>query len=413
MKHSCLLALMATMLAGSSALDVIRKQPLTSSEKKSVGNSLNKALQAMANHAGGSKWEACASMFPNGQPPADQNSPTWLSCKSEFLSYAAAASLVQRPLSSSDKQAVGQALTKALNSMQNHGGGSKWEVCTDMFPNGQPPADQNSPTWQSCKSEFLAYASASLVQRPLSSSDKQAVGEALTKALGALKNHAGGSKFEACADMFPNGKPPADQSSPTWVSCKSEFVAYAAASLISYKGKRASLLGGSASMKQPLSSSDKQAVGAALNKALQAMQHHGGGSKWEACADMFPNGQPPADQNSPTWVSCKSEFAAFAAAALLQGPLSSSDKQAVGEALTKALGALQHHGGGSKSEVCRDMFPDGKPPADQNSPTWVFCKDQFFALVGTKSVIHKEQVYHSAADHALPLVALLATALCL
>jgi len=368
-------------------------------------------LQAMANHAGGSKWEACASMFPNGQPPADQNSPTWVSCKSEFLSYAAAASLVQRPLSSSDKQAVGAALTKALGAMTNHAGGSKWEACTDMFPNGQPPADQNSPTWLSCKSEFLAYASAAFVQRPLSSSDKQAVGEQLTKALYAMTHHGGGSKFAACADMFPGGKPPADPSSPTWVSCKGEFLGYAAASLISYKGKRASLLVGATSLRQPLSSSDKEAVGAALNKALKAMQGHGGGSKFEACADMFPNGQPPADKNSPTWAACKSEFAYYAAAALLQQPLSSRDKQAVGQALTKALGALTNHAGGSKNEVCRDMFPDGKPPADQNSPTWISCKDQF-SLMGTNSEIHK-QALHSAAVHAAPLVALLATALCL
>jgi len=232
----------------------------------------------------------------------------------------------KQPLSSSDKQAVGEALTKALGAMQNHAGGTKWEACADMFPNGTPPADQSTPTWQSCKSEFYAYAGASLVQGPLSSSDKQAVGEALTKALGALQNHAGGSKWEACTSMFPNGQPPADQSTPTWQSCKSEFYQYAGASLVQAKG--------------PLSSSDKQAVGEALTKALGALQNHAGGSKWQACTSMFPNGQPPADQNTPTWQSCKSEFLTYAAASLLQGPLSSSDKQAVGEALTKALGAM-------------------------------------------------------------------------
>merc|ERR1719408_70884 len=183
--------------------------------------------------------------------------------------------------------------------MTNHAGGSKWEACASMFPNGQPPADQSSPTWQSCKSEFLSYAAAALLQQPLSSSDKQAVGEALTKALNSLQNHAGGSKWEACTGMFPDGKPPADQNSATWQACKSEFVAYGFAALmeagsVAHKGKRASLLVGSAtsSMRQPLSSSDKKAVGAALNKALQAMTNHAGGSKWEACADMFPNGQP-------------------------------------------------------------------------------------------------------------------------
>jgi len=322
-------------------------------------------------------------MFPNGQPPADQSSPTWQSCKSEFLGYASAA-LLQRPLSASDKQAVGEALSKALNSLQNHAGGSKWEACTSMFPDGKPPADQNNPTWQSCKSEFLAYAASSLLQGPLSSSDKQAVGDALTKALQALQNHAGGSKFEACADMFPGGKPPADQSKPTWLACKSEFVAYAAASLMStkargVKSKQQSLLAGKSSLRQPLSSSDKQAVGDALTKALDAMQNHQGDSKFEACASMFPDGKPPADGNSPTWLACRGQFLAYAAASLLQGPLSASDKQAVGEALTKALGALQNHSGGSKYEACAGMFPDGKPPADQNSPTWLACKGQFYA----------------------------------
>merc|ERR1719199_236408 len=143
----------------------------------------------MTNHAGGSKWEACADMFPNGQPPADQSNPTWVSCKSVFYNYAAA-SLVQRPLSSSDKQAVGEALTHALDAMQNHAG-NKWEACASMFPNGQPPANQNDPTWISCKSEFCTYAAASLLQQPLSSSDKQAIGQALTKALKAMQGHAG------------------------------------------------------------------------------------------------------------------------------------------------------------------------------------------------------------------------------
>jgi len=384
MKYSSLLlTLGASCLAGSAALDVIHKQPLSSSDKQAVGEALTKALGAMQNHAGGTKWEACADMFPNGKPPADQSTPTWQSCKSEFYAYAGA-SLVQGPLSSSDKQAVGEALTKALGALQNHAGGSKWQACTSMFPNGQPPADQNSATWQSCKSEFLTYAAASLLQGPLSTSDKQAVGEALTKALGAMQNHAG-NKFEACADMFPNGKPPADQNSPTWFSCKSQFYGYAAAALLGTKsvikkGKRASLIAGSSTLNQPLSSSDKQAVGEALTRALGAMQNHAGGGKFAACADMFPNGKPPADKNDPTWFSCKSQFYAYAAASLVQGPLSSSDKQAVGEALTKALGAMQNHSGGGKYAACSSMFPNGKPPADQNSPTWQSCKGQFYNL---------------------------------
>merc|ERR1719409_851933 len=130
----------------------------------------------MQGHAGGSKFEACADMFPDGKPPNDQNSPTWLACRSQFYAYAAA-SLVQQPISASDKQAVGEALTKALRAMQGHGGGSKYEACADMFPNGKPPADQSNPTWVACKNQFYAYAAASLVQQPLSAGDKQAVGE--------------------------------------------------------------------------------------------------------------------------------------------------------------------------------------------------------------------------------------------
>jgi Arc/MetJ family transcription regulator len=337
---------------------------------------------------------------------------------------------MQDPISSRDKKAVGEALTKALNAMQNHGG-SKWEACANMFPNGQPPADQNSPTWLSCKGEFLNYAAASLLQGPISSSDKQAVGAALTKALKAMQGHAGGTKYQACADMFPDGKPPADQNSPTWAACKSVFYAYAASALVSTKsttskGKRASLLVGSVALNGPLSSSDKQAVGEALTTALKAMQGHASGSKFAACADMFPDGKPPADQSSPTWVACKNQFYAYAAASLVQQPLSSSDKQAVGEALTKALNAMQHHGGGSKFEACADMFPNGKPPADQSSPTWISCKDEFYnsaALVGTGAVTfkgpppagvpsdpHKVGTHYSSAVHAIPAIGLLAVA---
>jgi len=394
MKYSSLVVALLS-LAGSTALDLTHKQPLSSSDKQAVGQALTKALNSMQNHAG-SKWEACADMFPGGKPPADQNSPTWFSCKSEFYGYAAA-SLVQQPLSSGDKKAVGEALTKALNSMQNHAG-SKYDACSSMFPSGKPPADQNSATWVSCKSEFLGYAAASLVQQPISSSDKKAVGEALTKALQAMQHHGGGSKFDACADMFPNGQPPANKESATWVACRSQFYAYAAAALVTTKavpsaGNRASLIASSVALNGPLSSSDKRAVGEALTKALGAMQNHDG-TKFDACSDMFPGGKAPADQNSPTWVACRSQFYAYAAASLVQqqGPISASDKQAVGEALTTALKAMQGHGGGSKYASCASMFPNGQPPADRNSPTWTACKEYFpSSFLGTSSMLHKDK----------------------
>jgi len=394
MQSLTLLTLIVSLLTAEAA--VIRKQPLTDGDKRAVGEALNKALTAMQGHGGGSKWEACASMYPDGKPPADQNDPTWQACKSEFYQYVAA-SLLQNPLTDSDKQAVGEALTKALNAMQHHAGGSKWEACISMFPNGQPPADQNDPTWISCKSEFVTYAAASLVQQPISSSDKAAVGEALTKALQAMQGHGGGSKYEACANMYPDGKAPADQNDPTWVACRTQFYAYAAASLLGvssskHSGKQESLLRISSRVKQPMTSSDKQAVGEALTKALKALQGHASGSKYEACADMFPDGKPPADQSSATWQACRDQFYAYAAASLVQQPLSSSDKQAVGEALTKALKAMQGHASGSKYGICSDMFPNGQPPADKNDPTWISCKDQFYtrgSLVGEKSVTYK------------------------
>lgn len=83
-----LVLLAASLLAGSSALDVLRKGPLSSGDKQAVGEALSKALNAMQNHAG-SKYGACSSMFPDGKAPADRNSATWLSCKDQFYNAAA------------------------------------------------------------------------------------------------------------------------------------------------------------------------------------------------------------------------------------------------------------------------------------------------------------------------------------
>merc|ERR1719263_1117305 len=137
------------------------------------------------------------------------------------------------------------------------------------------------------------------------------------------------------------------------------------------------------------------------------MQGHSSGSKWEACHDMFPNGQP-ADPNNPTWLSCKDQFYSLVGTKTVvdkvKQPLSQSDKQAVGAALTKALKAMQGHAGGSKYEACSDMFPGGKPPADRNSPTWLSCKDQFFSsysgsFVGTKTTMEKVKGPGPKYDH--------------
>uniref|UniRef100_A0A7S2MWW2 Uncharacterized protein n=1 Tax=Alexandrium andersonii TaxID=327968 RepID=A0A7S2MWW2_9DINO len=55
---------------------------------------------------------------------------------------------------------------------------------------------------------------------PLSSSEKQAVGEALSKALGVVSDKAEPrSKYTICADLFPTGEP-ANPDDATWQSCK-------------------------------------------------------------------------------------------------------------------------------------------------------------------------------------------------
>lgn len=180
--------------------------------------------------------------------------------------------------------------------------------------------------------------------QPLSSSDKEAVGAALTDALKAMQGHGSGSKFESCSQLFPDGKPPADPKNPTWLSCKS--LVGIGADVISLGTKRKSL---AVREVRPLSSSDKEAVGAALTDALNAMQGDGSGSKFESCSHLFPDGKPPADPKNPTWLSCKSivgigeDRASFgtkrAALAVRElRPLSSSDGQTAGPALTDTKG---------------------------------------------------------------------------
>merc|ERR1712150_60873 len=111
--------------------------------------------------------------------------------------------------------------------------GSKWQICMDMFPHGAPSNADNNPTWQSCKQEVGGYSSAwsqSLLEwnhhgtNPLTDSDRQAVGNALSQALGVMSGKIkSGSKFQICMDMFPNGAPSNADSDPTWQACKGEF----------------------------------------------------------------------------------------------------------------------------------------------------------------------------------------------
>mmetsp|Transcript_124398 Transcript_124398/g.359702 ORF Transcript_124398/g.359702 Transcript_124398/m.359702 type:complete len:108 (+) Transcript_124398:57-380(+) len=72
-------------------------------------------------------------------------------------------------------------------------------------------------------------ASASGV-RPLSGSEKAAVGEALGHALGVMSGkEKSGDKFSICLSMFPDG-PPADAATDAvWQSCKQVLPGMAAA----------------------------------------------------------------------------------------------------------------------------------------------------------------------------------------
>lgn len=136
-----------------------------------------------------------------------------------------------RPLSTDESQAVGAALSRALGVLSGkQRSGDKLTICMGMFPNGAPTNGEKDSTWQACKSELAGVsrtARAALVVksrhlRPLSSSERESVGQALGQALGVLSGKVkSGSKYSICMDMFPGGSPPPNAASdPTWQSCK-------------------------------------------------------------------------------------------------------------------------------------------------------------------------------------------------
>jgi hypothetical protein len=211
-----------------------------------------------------------------------------------------------RPISDAERNAVGGALEKALAVMSgNSKAGSKASTCWQMFPNGAPADAATSVTWASCKDVCGGGKHANLLSskrqagsddssRPITSSERQQVGQALTNALSALGPGGGSaSKFESCSGLFPKGEP---RQGPVWESCKSVLTT----NLIEAAVK---VLKGSA----PITSSERDEVGAALETALSAMQGKGTHSLSASCDSMFPDGKRDAGtkEDSPIWTACK------------------------------------------------------------------------------------------------------------
>jgi len=227
------------------------KHPLTGADRATVSEALNKALGVMSGKVkGGSKYSTCMSMFPNGPPADAATSVTWTSCKGE-LGYKKSALLSNsrqmkevkkvaepdlRTLTGSEKQAVGEALTGALNVLSGKSkSGDKFSICSNMFPNGAPTEGTKDPAWVSCKDSLpsvsaygsliswkQAVVSKGGAKHPLSEHEKAAVGDALGEALNVLSGKAhSGSKTSICSHMCPDGAPADAATSVTWKTCAS------------------------------------------------------------------------------------------------------------------------------------------------------------------------------------------------
>lgn len=229
---------------------------------------------------------------------------------------------------------------------------------------------------------IVAIALAGLAQgQPMTSAEKNAVGAALSDALGVMSGKVqSGSKFSICMQMFPDGPPPNAAKDVSWQTCKGIVP--------STKSKRSALI---LSRKQPLSGAERSQVANALSDALSVMSGKKESvSKYQSCVSLFPNGKPADAATSGTWQACKEELSAGlvqrAVKILRQAdPLTSQEKQEVGNALTSALKAIQGKGGPQDLwEICDSMFPDGKRPASTSAtdPTWVACKGNLYTAGG-------------------------------
>lgn len=293
------------------------------------------------------------------------------------------------PLTTVEKEAVGAALSDALGVLSGkEKSGDKFTICSNLFPDGAP-TDTNDASWQACQDELpSAHAFKSLLswqqavrarggaKQPLTAVERDAVGAALNNALGVLSGKVkSGDKETICADMFPNGAPAHPASDPSWQACKGVMLG----SFLAKNGKLS---------RTPLTAAEKEAVGAALSNALGVMSGKvKSEDKFTICSNMFPNGSP-SDTSDASWQSCKdslpstSQFSSLLSwqnAVHAKGgalhPLTGAEQEAVGAALSNALGVLSGKiQSGSKFDICSDLFPNGAPADGQNNPTWQACR---------------------------------------
>jgi len=220
------------------------------------------------------------------------------------LAFGFLAALVgaRGPLTTEERNAVGKALSDALGVMSGKvQAGSKYSICTDMFPKGPPANAASNPSWNSCKS-LLGYGSKrsallSKANAPLTASEKAQVGKALKDALSALSpNGASQSKYDSCQALFGNGE---KREGTLWESCKTEMGQSLMQRAVQYL-----------SSDSPITGQQRAEISAALGTALQAMQGHGSGNMYQICDSMFPDGKRDAatKETDPTWVACKSRI---------------------------------------------------------------------------------------------------------
>jgi len=313
-------AILRNIVAISAAVSAV-SEPLTGAEKEAVGAALSNALGVLSGKSkSGDKFTICSNMFPDGAP-TDGNDASWRACKDTLPSQHAYSSLVawkkavvakggaNQPLTGAERDAVGAALTDALGVLSGKvKSGSKYSICSDMFPNGAPGNAASDPSWQACKGVVIGSLLAkkhilTKVMSPLTADEKEAVGAALSNALGVMSGKVkSGDKFTICSDMFPDGAP-ADAATASWQACKDSLPsAQQFSSLLSWK--RAVAAQGGA--KHPLTTSEQASVGAALSNALGVLSGKvKSGSKFDICSDMFPNGAPADAGSDASWQACK------------------------------------------------------------------------------------------------------------
>jgi len=299
--------------------------------------------------------------------------------------------VVGDPLTGAETDAVGQALSQALGVLSGKvKSGDKFSICSNMFPDGAP-ADAQDASWQACRDELpsqhaykslLAWKRAVVArggaQTPLTSAEKTAVGQALSSALGVLSGKVkSGDKYSICSGMFPMGAPSNAATDASWQACKGVLGS-------SFLSKKKSI----SKVSEPLTAAEKEAVGTALTNALGVMSGKvKSGDKFSICSNMFPEGAP-ADSADASWQACRDVLPsmsthggsllswkkAVVAAGGAKNPLTQREREAVGAALSNAIGVLSGKvKSGSRWEICSQMFPNGTP-SNQAEPSWQACK---------------------------------------